>query len=74
MANNYISHNQYKYYGAGSRPSEQILKCFTCKNRGWPREPIILAKASSDGYLKFDYFSGKPHVHKNRKEEMEEIN
>jgi hypothetical protein len=69
MANNYISDDQYKYYGAGSRPSEQIPKCFTCRNRGWPHEPIILAKADDGGYLKFDYFSGKPHIHKDRKEE-----
>ena len=69
MASYNISYNQYKYYGAGSRPSEQVPICFTCRNRGWPYEPIILAKARSGGYLKFDYFSGKPHVHKDRKEE-----
>jgi hypothetical protein len=69
MANKYISDNQYKYYGSGSRPSEQVLKCFTCQNRGWPHEPIILAKSRSGGYLKFDYFTGKPHIHKDRREE-----
>jgi hypothetical protein len=55
-------------FGAGSRPSEQTPKCFTCRNRGWPHESIVLAKATSGGYLKYDYFSGKPHLHKDRKE------
>jgi hypothetical protein len=27
-----------------------------------------LAKATSGGYLKYDYFSGKLHVHKDRKQ------
>jgi hypothetical protein len=74
MANYNISYSQYKYYGVGSLPSEQIPKCFTCRNRGWPHEPIILAKASDGGYLKFDYFTGKPHIHKDRKDEEEELN
>jgi hypothetical protein len=72
MANNYTSDNQYKYYGPGSRPSEQVLKCYTCRNRGWPHEPIILAKAVSGGYLKLDYMSGKPHIHKDIKHHEEE--
>lgn len=70
MANNYISDSQYKYYRPDSRSSEQVLKCFTCRNRGWPHEPIILAKARSGGYLKYDYISGKLHIHKDRKKEV----
>jgi hypothetical protein len=67
MYNNYISDNQYRYYGSGSRSSDQVPVCFTCRNRGWPHELIVLAKARSGGYLKLDYITGEPHIHKDRK-------
>jgi hypothetical protein len=69
MASYYKPIDQFKHYGPGSRSSDQVLKCYTCRNRGWSHEPIILAKAVSGGYLKIDYISGKPHVHKDRRQD-----
>jgi hypothetical protein len=71
-----ISHNQYINYsnsrqriGVGSQLSEQIPVCWTCRNRGWPHESITFQKLPNGEYLKLDYFSGRAHIHKDRKEE-----
>ena len=70
-----ISYPQYENYyssiqctGPGGQLSEEVAVCWTCRNRGWPHESIIFKKLPNREYIKLDYFTGRPHIHKDRKE------
>jgi hypothetical protein len=66
----------------GELPNDQVKKCYVCRDRGFPNEPIKIQKelgrALSDGtneivhYKLVDYITDRPHQHKEPKQQQQE--
>jgi len=66
MTNYYKPYDPYKYLsaGPGSQLKEDVPICYTCRNRGWPNEPLAFKQLADGTLLKLDRFTGQPHVHR----------
>ncbi|MGA9844419.1 MAG: hypothetical protein WBQ25_19135 [Nitrososphaeraceae archaeon] len=52
--------------GVGSKSSDNISICWTCRNRSFPHEAIRFKRVQGRS-VKFDYFcTSEPHLHRNR--------
>jgi hypothetical protein len=57
--------------GVGSKSSDNISICWTCRNRGFPHEAIRF-RLEQGRWIKFDYFSpSEPHIHKSKEKKVE---
>ncbi|MGH9986464.1 MAG: hypothetical protein ACRD8W_21185 [Nitrososphaeraceae archaeon] len=73
MSNYYKPYDPYKdlVAGPGSRLKDEVPICYTCRNRGWPNEPIDFKELPDGTLLKLDRFTGQVHLHKERRTEVD---